>query len=82
MCVDPCHAGRIDVVQGTEFGIRIPPAMGDFPEFVDFVLIGVGMVCSMMLCGDSSGYGPVGAKKKSPAGQGFFAEPGGITWCR
>jgi hypothetical protein len=82
MCVDPCHAGRIDVVQGTEFGVRIPPAMGDFPELVEFLLVGVGgCVHHDAPLRARLSYGPGGRgdmAKKSPAGQGFFRSQAGL----
>ena len=41
MAVDPRQSGRVDVVQGAKFRVRIPPAMGDFPKLVQFARIGV-----------------------------------------
>jgi hypothetical protein len=39
--VDPLQAKRIDGVQWFEFAVRIPPAMSELAEFVEFVLVGV-----------------------------------------
>ncbi len=40
--VDPFQAQRIDVVQGAEFGVRIPPAVGQIAEFGEFLRVYVG----------------------------------------
>jgi hypothetical protein len=34
--VDPLQAQRVDLVQRPEFGIRVPPAVGEFGKFGDF----------------------------------------------
>jgi hypothetical protein len=44
MRIDPTEPDRIQVVQGLEFGIRVPPPMGEVAEFLEFVRIGVGHV--------------------------------------
>ena len=40
--VDPVEANRIQFMQRFEFGIRVPPAMREIAEFLQFVGIGVG----------------------------------------
>ena len=42
MAVDPLEPDRVQVVQGFEFGLRIPPAMREFTEFLQFMRVGIG----------------------------------------
>jgi hypothetical protein len=42
LSIDPVEPDRIQFMQRFEFGVRVPPAMGEIAEFLQFVGIGIG----------------------------------------
>ncbi len=57
--IDPFQPQWIDLMQGAEFGGRVPPAVGQFAEFLDFVRVGVACLC-VHGRNDSGNWGRVG----------------------